>query len=413
MSISKRKLKSGKTVYDVSVYVNSTEGKRRREKRTFYSLAEARAHEAAMITRYGSCDGSRGSLELKRYIYTHYWPIALKRLSATSIDTYEKEIRLRIVPALGEMKLHDIDRAAIQTRMVDNCSTDGVARKAIGVLKTILNEAMSDGYITHNHACDTFALPEKQSEQRDNGLVLSTFAEIYELLDIVDKRASTSVKRIAYTGLLQGLRPEERYALDWSCIDLESKTLTITEARVYSKHKGVTDKETKTENGTRTIPLHPRFFGYLSTTPSNRKGAFITGAKGGRISPSTARHRWDIFLRDNPQCPPVTVENMRHSFATAYLSAGGRIEVLSRMLGHANISVTINRYYRPSTVPLASDMERVAHRAHELPPLSAGIRCGPEFDSPRLHQLEQTLKQVIAEFLENGEQFENGNTPML
>ena len=67
-------------------------------------------------------------------------------------------------------------------------------------------------------------------EASDAGLVLSTFAEIRSALDYVDNHAPLSVQRIAYTGLLQGLRPEERYALDWSCFDMTAKTLTISEA---------------------------------------------------------------------------------------------------------------------------------------------------------------------------------------
>ena len=55
---------------------------------------------------------------------------------------------------------------------------------------------------------------------------------------------------------------------------------------------------------------------------------------------------------------------MRHSFATAYLAAGGRIEVLSRILGHSNISTTINRYYRPDVKVMQDDLASVI-RAYE------------------------------------------------
>jgi site-specific recombinase XerD len=51
---------------------------------------------------------------------------------------------------------------------------------------------------------------------------------------------------------------------------------------------------------------------------------------------------------------------MRHSFATAYLAQGGHIETLSRILGHSNISTTINRYFKPDVEVLRADMLRVA-----------------------------------------------------
>ena len=89
---------------------------------------------------------------------------------------------------------------------------------------------------------------------------------------------------------------------------------------------------------------------------------------------------------------------MRHSFATAYLDAGGRIETLSRILGHANISTTINRYYRPDVKALRHDLDRIA-KISRINDVSAGQR--QEFDSPRLHHSLTELLQVIGDILEN------------
>ena len=364
MSIRKRILKDGRTVFDVTVYEHKdSDGKRPRRFATFPTLSEARKTESEWKAEILASRTHSGQLKLTTYIYAHYWPTASKRLAATSLDTYEKEIRLRINPYLGKLKLIDIDRASIQALMVDRCETACVARKALGVLKAILNEALSDGFIKQNCACSKFAMPD-EGTPRDNGLVLSSFAEIHNLLDIVDANGSICVQRIAYTGLLQGLRPEERYALDWSCFDLRSKTITISEARVSAtpKHGGVQDKKPKTKNSARTIPMHRDFYEMLIKTPRGN-GAFILGDDGNRISPSTAQKRWRRFLRDNPECPPITIENMRHSFATSYLAAGGRIEVLSRILGHANVSTTIDRYYRPDVNLLRADIDLLAYKS--------------------------------------------------
>lgn len=381
MSIRKRKLKNGKTVYDVTVNAGSE-----RLYETAYSKAEARAIEAQLKADYSQREAHRATITLNRYIDSIYWPIALKRLSASSLDTYEKEIRLRIKPTLGKMRLAEIDRAAIQTLMVDRCKTACVARKAVCTLKTILNEAVADGYVKRNYACSKFAMPSDKGKPRDNGLVLSTFAEIDALLDAVDDYGEQSVTRIAYTGLLLGLRPEERYALDWSCFNLQAQTVTISEARIAAtpKHGGVQDKETKTRNAHRVIPLPPRFMQMLSSTATPSRGPFIVGADGGRISPSTARHRWQRFLRLNPQCPPITVENMRHSFATAYLDSGGRLEVLSKLLGHANLATTVSHYYRPDVDTLRADMERVTGklRIEHKPPLNRRDVDGVRFSAP-------------------------------
>lgn len=360
MSIKARTLKDGTTVYDVVVYTGfRPDGKRDRKSITCRTKRAAQIEEARWTAKADAMRGRSGRITLADYIDEHYWPVASKRLAATSLDTYEKEIRLRIRPSLGNVDVRDIDRAKIQ-RMVDNIATESVARKTIGVLKTILNHAKGDGLILANPAEATFAMPKKGSK-RDNGLVLTTFDQIAELLAIVRQNGSQSVQRIAYTGLLQGLRPEERYALDWSDIDLDAQTIAINKAYVATsaKNGGERLKPTKTEQSARVLPMHPDFCSWIADVPSGG-GAFILGADGERISPSTAQKRWRRFLRDNPSAAPVTIENMRHSFATSYLHAGGNVEDLSRMLGHSDINTTFRRYVRPSVDDLRRGMMAVA-----------------------------------------------------
>ena len=356
MSIRARKLKDGTTVWDARIFMGYTaDGRPDRRSVTCRTKRAAQLEEAKMLAEKDAMRNRSGRMPLSAFIDAHYWPVASKRLAATSLDTYEKEIRLRIRPHLGNVDVRDIDRARIQ-RMVDSIATESVARKCVGVLKTILNEAKGDGLIVANPAEATFAMPEK-GRKRDNGLVLTTFGQVADLLAIVRENGSQCVQRIAYTGLLQGLRPEERYALDWADVDLGGRTIAVRKAYVASsaKHGGERLKTTKTEQSTRVVPMHPDFAAWVSTVPVGG-GPFIVGADGGRISPSTAQKRWARFLRDNPGAPPVTIENMRHSFATSYLHAGGSIEVLSKMLGHSNISTTVNRYYRPDADVLRNDL---------------------------------------------------------
>ena len=105
--------------------------------------------------------------------------------------------------------------------------------------------------------------------------------------------------------------------------------------------------------------MHPDFEEWLSTLPNGGK-AFIVGSNGKRISPSTAQKRWRKFLNDNPEIKQVTIENMRHSFATSYLHAGGNVEDLSRLLGHSDINTTFSKYVKPSVEDLRRGMMAVS-----------------------------------------------------
>lgn len=49
----------------------------------------------------------------------------------------------------------------------------------------------------------------------------------------------------------------------------------------------------------------------------------------------------------------------RHTFATRYLQAGGRLPELSMLLGHSSVDITMRFYAHLRTEDLASDVERV------------------------------------------------------
>lgn len=321
----------------------------------------AELEDAKLLSERDAMRGRSGRMTLRSYIEHHYWPAASGRLEATSKDTYRREIDKRILPALGNVDVRDIDRQRIQA-MVGGIATYDVARKCVGVLKTILNEAKGDGLIASNPAEAKFAMPAK-GRKRDNGLVITTFEEMRPLLDRVRERGDVGLQAMAYLGLLQGLRPEERYGLDWADLDADAGTIDVHSAYVAAspKHGGNQEKAPKTECGARVLPMHPDFQEWFASLPEG-SGPLIVGASGDRISPSTAQKRWKRFLAANPDVPQVTVENMRHSFATSYLHAGGNVEDLSRMLGHSDINTTFRRYVKPSVDDLRRGMMAVAGR---------------------------------------------------
>lgn len=355
MSISKRALADGTIVYDVREMTGiKRDGRPDRTSVTCRTMAEAKVEQAKLIAMRDGMRNRSGRCSFRQYVDEVWWP-SLSSLAPSSRSTYERELRLRLLPAFGAMDIRDIDRTAIQ-RMVSGCGTADVARKAVGVLKTILNEAMGDGLILSNPARARYSMPAP-GRKRDNGVVVTTFADMAPLLGAVDAFGDPAVSFLASTGLLMGLRPEERYGLDWEDVDMDQRTAHIRRAYTQASKAegGLHEKAPKTEKSDRVLAIPA---GVLSRLPEAGSGPVATGRDGGRLSPSTAKHRWTRFLRwcetEGRRVPPVTLENMRHSFATSYLHAGGLVADLSAILGHADINTTYRRYVRPSV----EDMRR-------------------------------------------------------
>lgn len=361
MSIQKNKNKRG-TTYRVRVVMGyQSDGHRNVESSTWNTLQEARDEEARLKALAKALRGNDGSMPLDAYIQAVWWP-TLTALAPASRTTYERELRLRILPNLGKLALHDIQRADVQ-RMVDKCATEAVARKAVGTLRTILNEAKHDGRILTNPADARFQMPPK-GRKRDEGVVVTRFADMRPLLDAARRyereEGFDTPLLLMLTGMLMGLRPEERYALDWEAFSADMSTCDITQAFTNaSKAEGGNHlKVPKTTGSMRTVPVPDMVRQELA--PRRTTGAVLLGAAGERLTPSTAGNRVRRFYRwahdHKLQLPYVTAENMRHSYATSYLHAGGNIEDLSRIMGHSDINTTYRRYVRPSV----DDLSRAA-----------------------------------------------------
>lgn len=374
MSITKRKLKSGKTVYDVSEYVGFTlDGKRDRKKVTCYSPHEAKIEQAKLIALRDARRNRSGRCTFGQYVDEWYWA-STSKLTASTRDTYEKELRLRLRPAFENVDMRDITRPMVQ-RMVDSCETRCVAKKALGVLKTVLNQAVGDGLITSNPAFAAYNMPPA-GKKRDNGLVITTFEDMKPLLQALSDYSVVDggfCRVLGVLGLLMGLRPEERYGLDWQDIDFERKICAIRRAYLpVSAREGSNDlKAPKTALSARVLPIPVEVCAmlkdYRDHNSTGNVGAVLQGVANKRVSPSTARHRWERFLRwcneTDRVVPSITVENCRHSYATSYLHAGGNVEDLSRLLGHSNIMTTFKRYVRPNH----ADLERSVHSIFSSP----------------------------------------------
>lgn len=366
MSISKRRLSDGTTVYDVREYVGFTlDGKRDRKSVTCRTLRAAKAEQAKLIAMRDSRRGRSGRCTFSDYVDRWWWP-STASLAASTRDTYEKELRLRLRPSFGNMDMRDITRPMVQ-RMVDGCGTKRVAEKALGTLRTILNQAMGDGLIQSNPASARYVMPEA-GRKRDNGIVIGTYEAMRPLLAALRGYARMDggfCLALGSLGLLAGLRPEERYGLDWEDVDLQGRTIHVRHAYLsVSPREGGHDlKRPKTELSERIVPMPRTLADILGSMPGPHEGPVLMGAHGGRVSPPTAKRRWSAFLRwcseTGLDVPHVTIENCRHSYATSYLHSGGQVEDLSRILGHSTIVTTYRRYVRPTAADIVDGVDSV------------------------------------------------------
>lgn len=158
-----------------------------------------------------------------------------------------------------------------------------------------------------------------------------------------------------YICLSTGLRIGEVCALKWSDIDITAGTISIqrTIERIYivdngEKHTEVVINTPKTKNSFREIPMSKEL---LSIVKPLKKivndNFFVLTNESDPTEPRTYRNYYKRLMK-NLEIPEIKFHGLRHSFATRCIESNCDYKTVSVLLGHSNISTTLNLYVHPN-----------------------------------------------------------------
>jgi integrase len=160
----------------------------------------------------------------------------------------------------------------------------------------------------------------------------------------------------AVLALSTGARRGEILALRWDDLDLAAGTISIKRS-LEQTAAGLKFKQPKTKHGTRTISLPTVAIEMLQAhrrrqlerrlmlglgKPSPDTLVFST-IDGDPINPNGLSREWGAFVRKH-KLPKVSFHGLRHSHVSALVASGVDPLTISRRIGHANVSITMNTY---------------------------------------------------------------------
>lgn len=351
-----KKLAANKWVARVDIGY-SKEGTRKRKSGTFATKKEALAFEHMWSDRARQNKVILEDMLLEDFIVEYYLPSIEKRIRYSTYKRYLVDIRNKIIPCLGSKKLSALNVVNIQN-MIDECTSHKSATNARATLRQVLNLAVKLGFIFNNPATEHFHFPERKIHPEEhNGTWLTTFSQHDEFIAALDKEP---FKTIAVLGLSLGLRKGEIFALEWSDVDLEKRLVSISKTYV-KESDGYKIKPPKTRKSVRKIPLRESSANYLrelKAARNSQQGAIVINKNGYRANPEKTASRYKAYLQSK-NLPYVSILNMRHSFATACMNAGLDVTKVSKLLGHTQISTTVNRYVRYKIDDLVEEFDNL------------------------------------------------------
>ena len=158
-----------------------------------------------------------------------------------------------------------------------------------------------------------------------------------------------------YISLCTGLRIGEVCALKWSDINTMDGTITVnrTLERIYiidgtQKHTELVINTPKTQNSCREIPMTKELLAMMKPLKKvvNDDFYILTNAEY-PTEPRTYRNYY-TKLMEKLGIPKLKYHGLRHSFATRCIEAGCDYKTVSVLLGHSNISTTLDLYVHPN-----------------------------------------------------------------
>ncbi len=170
-----------------------------------------------------------------------------------------------------------------------------------------------------------------------------------------------------YLALTTGIRIGELCALRWRDISLPNRTVTISATmqrlRNFDESQDaktmISIDAPKSSSSSRTIPLTKNVVSICKRFMSLNGNTFILTGTESYMEPRTLQYRFAHYIKE---CglENVHFHTLRHTFATRCVEVGFEVKSLSEILGHANTSITMNRYVHSSMELKKNNMDKLS-----------------------------------------------------
>lgn len=309
--------------------------------------------------------------------YIEYWLVRYK-YNKIELSSYSRLCRVyenQIKHTIGKKKIGDITTSDIQgfideranptpNRKIEPLSISGL-KKIIHLLRPCLNVAVKEGVIQKN-PCDDVTLPVESCVKKKTKKQFSLDDDEITLLknEALSKyKTSNRYKSRDYIILMLmlnlGLRVGEMLVLRWDDINFEKSIICINktlQSRITDfrdggdKNFSVIKDSTKTNAGMRYLPMNESVFRLIDILKEYDKDNKIESpyvactTSSTMNTPRNLQRSLDRLVKNSSIDKHVSLHTLRHTFGSALLRKGVNIEVVSKLMGHANISITYNKY---------------------------------------------------------------------
>lgn len=298
-----------------------------------------------------------GKLTLGKWLEMWLSEYAKPRLRPTTWESYERNVRCHIKPAIGNIPLKQLQPNHLQ-KLYNSLlasgradGTGGLSPRSVRYVHAILHEALKQAvreYLIPRNPADV-VVPPRQHKKEIKPL---TTEQVQHLL------ASIQQDRLYAAFLLEigtGLRLGELLALRWEDVDLERGVIQIRQSIVRTKN-GLLLQAPKTDRSRRSIVLPEKVVKELRRWndrqaqeklllgQSYQDHGLVFCQKNGQWLEPTNFSKYFGKLLEQAGLPHVRFHDLRHTHATQLLQLGIHVKVVQERLGHSTVTMTLDTY---------------------------------------------------------------------
>ena len=298
--------------------------------------------ESGRINEFISLPVTNSGVETNFREFAEEWYSTYKTgLKQTSLKDYRYQLDHLLYPVFGDMTLQSITVGTVQNFLNDHCHVaQSTIRKSLLVLDQLFKLALKQHLVVDNPIDTKILKVNSVPPQKRESLSPEEYADILNHLDDI---ANIQDRRMLALMLLTGMRRGEVLGLQWSDIDFDQRLIHIRRNVTFPDNAPVIGTP-KTENGERIIPLDARLGKYLSPVETS---GYVVGGKS-PISKSSFTKSWRRII-SAIDVHNATPHVFRHTYATALNNAGVPMKTIQMIMGHADITTTMNIYTHVDT----------------------------------------------------------------
>lgn len=268
----------------------------------------------------------------------------------STFAAYSLIVETHLLPAFGH--LTTVTEKDVQDFVLQKLST-GLSQKTIKdmliVLRMILKYGAKKNYCIYAPIDVIFPTDREREE-----LEVLSISNQKKIMKFVSENFTFRNLGI-FICLSTGIRIGEVCALTWEDIDTENGIIHIrkTIQRIYIRENGIRHTELmidtpKTATSIRDIPMTKDLLSVLKPLRKVvNENFFVLTNDITPTEPRTYRNYYKKLLA-KLDIPPIKFHGLRHSFATRCIESHCDYKTVSVILGHSNISTTLNLYVHPN-----------------------------------------------------------------